>query len=555
MMPFRTQLGRDVWKSKYDRENRFETWKDHAKMIVDDVCGARVAGPKATTTPLVNVGARNKIGTNISTMKYMPGGRYIYYAGRPASFFNNCYMFKLESDTREAWSDLVWRNMSALMTGGGTGSDLSVARGEGKLLSRTGGVASGPLPLAYTLNEVGRNVMQGGSRRSALYASLDWQHDDIGRWLIAKNWHNIPIIGAREPLNEWFMVSDAKEWNVDYHAPLDMMNISVNYDDDWYNSPGAAENPTFQENVLQALLTGEPGFSFNFGLYSEEKLRNACTEAVSSDDSDNCNLGSVNMSRIDTLEEFYSVCYYAAQFQICGSLRADVPFQKVADVVAKNRRIGVGLMGIHEWLLKRGYKYEMVPELRDWLEVYVRATQQGADNLCIKLNINIPVAYRAIAPTGTISMMAGTTGGAEPLYATAYLRRYLKNDKWQEVPMIDGTAQTLIDGYGLEPENIETALDLSHDVERRLKFQAELQEFVDQAISSTINLPSAARLTDVTAMATLIHKYAPRLRGLTFYPDGARGGQPLTSIPYREAMQLAASTEMNDSCKSGVCGV
>ena len=92
----------------------------------------------------------------------MPGGRYIYYAGRPAHYFNNCFMLKAEEDTREEWASLAKRATSCLMVGGGIGVDYSIIRPEGRPIRRTGGVASGSISLMTMLNEIGRNVMQGG---------------------------------------------------------------------------------------------------------------------------------------------------------------------------------------------------------------------------------------------------------------------------------------------------------------------------------------------------------------------------------------------------------
>ena len=120
-----------------------------------------------------------------------------------------------------------------------------------------------------------------------------------------------------------------------------------------------------------------------------------------------------------------------------------------------------------------------------------------------------------------------------------------------------------MDRYGIEPEKIESALDLAYDPERRIAFQADIQDYVDMAISSTLNLPEwgseANNLALVPKFARIIAKYAPRLRGLTMYPDGSRGGQPLVSVPLQEAMEAGVGVvyeENSDTaCKSGVCGI
>jgi ribonucleoside-diphosphate reductase alpha chain len=324
---------------------------------------------------------------------------------------------------------------------------------------------------------------------------------------------------------------------------------------------------TFLENCRQALKTGEPGFSFNFFEKENETLRNACTEVTSEDDSDVCNLGSVNMANIDTIERFREVIRLAIRFLLCGTLVAELPYEKVYKVREKNRRLGLGLMGVHEWLLKRGYRYEVVDELHEWLAVYEEESEKSANELADKLGINRPIAYRAIAPTGTIGILAGTTTSLECLFAVAFKRRYLKNGKeWHYQYVIDGTANILIDQYDINPHNIETALSLAEDYERRIKFQADVQDYVDMSISSTINLPKWGseinNETLVNKFAETLAKYAPRLRGFTCYPDGARGGQPLTIVDYDEAKWSVGKEfkeEFTDICqlsgKGGTCGV
>jgi ribonucleoside-diphosphate reductase alpha chain len=221
-------------------------------------------------------------------------------------------------------------------------------------------------------------------------------------------------------------------------------------------------------------------------------------------------------------------------------------------------------MGIHEWLLQRGYKYEVVPELHKWLEVYEKESERSANEHCDRFYLSHPVAYRAIAPTGSIGILAGTTTGIEPLFAVAYKRRYLtEGTKWKFEFVVDGTTQGLIEKFGIDPNTIDTALDLAGDYERRIKFQADVQDYVDMSISSTINLPPwGSKANDescVVQFAGTLAKYAPRLRGFTCYPDGSRGGQPLTSIPYEEAIKhKGVIYEEVDICdftgKGGTCG-
>jgi ribonucleoside-diphosphate reductase alpha chain len=446
------------------------------------------------------------------------------------------------------------------MTGGGIGNDYSRYRPRGSALGRTGGTASGPIPKMYMVNEIGRNVMQGGSRRSAIYASLDRTHGDIQEFLKAKDWHNMPV--GNTGLSLW----DLKQQDYNFPAPLDMTNISVNYKTDWVEKSNKAKDPVFLQNVSQALRTGEPGFSFNFWDKENETLRNACTEVTSEDDSDVCNLGSINLGRVDTLAEFRSVVDLATKFLLCGTLEAQLPYDKVYAVREKNRRLGLGLMGFHEWLLKRNYGYEVNDELHNWLAVYRSGTDATSFGFADHLGINRPVGRRAIAPTGTIGIMAGTTTGIEPLYAVAYKRRYLKGTRWHYQYVVDGTAQELIEQYGADPEKIDTALTLAANPEQRIRFQADIQDYVDQSISSTINLPAFGTPLNnedtVQPFANILASYASRLRGFTVYPDGARGGQPLTVVGYKEALGkrgVEHIEEYADICdvtgKGGSCGI
>lgn len=398
MHKFRNDIGRNTFYNKYSL-TQADTWPERSRMIVEDVCGNGVAERKRV---LLSKSEREYLVELITAMKFMPGGRYIYYAGRSAHFFNNCFLLRAEEDTREEWAALAQRSTSCLMTGGGIGIDYTRIREKGRTISKTGGTASGPISLATMINEIGRNVMQGGSRRSAIYGSINWQHPDARMFLEAKNWDKIPIIGTG------LTVGDMKRLDFNYNAPLDMTNISLNYDDDWLEEwiEDGVLPDIYVDNVRSALSTGEPGFSFNFGLKSLETLRNACTEVTSEDDSDCCNLGSINMANIETLEEFRQAVQVASKFLVCGTLRAELPYEKVYEVRERNRRLGLGLMGIHEWLLKRGYRYEMNDELRQWLKVYKEESEKSANEHCDRLYLNRPAGYRAIAPTGTIGLLA-----------------------------------------------------------------------------------------------------------------------------------------------------
>ena len=549
---FRSKFSEDIFNTKYAHEGA-ETLHELACTLVEDVCQDNL-----------NRDEKEELIDHISNLRFLPGGRYLYYAGRDKKFFNNCYLLKAEEDTREDWANLSWKSESCLMTGGGIGVDYSVYRAEGQTLKGTGGIASGPLPKMEMINSIGQKVMQGGSRRSAIYASLNWKHEDVNKFLKIKNWSDMTVGTTGQTL------FDIKQDDFNFPAPLDMTNISVNYDTEWllnYWEKGEIGN-VFESNCKQALKTGEPGFSFNFFEKENETLRNACTEVTSESDSDVCNLGSLNFARIDDLNQLQQVVQLATKFLLCGTTRAELPYDKVYTVRQENRRLGLGLMGLHEWLIQRNNRYEATPELHRWFKVYEAESDKTSRDFSKTLSLSQPVAVRAVAPTGTIGILAGTSTGVEPIFSVAYKRRYLKNKRWHYQYVVDSAAQEMIDLYGVKPDKIESALDLSTDYERRLSFQANVQEYVDMAISSTINLPAWGTEDNnedkVEGFSQTLAKYAHRLRGFTCYPDGCRGGQPLTSVPYSEAIEKLGeefedNIQAHDICEisnsGGVCGV
>jgi ribonucleoside-diphosphate reductase alpha chain len=549
---FRSKFSEDIFNTKYYHTGA-ETMYELAATLVEDVCQEKITTSEKT-----------ELTNHIAELRFIPGGRYLYYAGRDKKFFNNCYLLKCEEDTREDWANLSWKAESCLMTGGGIGSDYSVYRPEGKGLGGTGGVASGPIPKIQMVNEIGRRVMQGGSRRSAIYASLNWKHEDIYKFLSSKNWKDMPVGTTGQTL------FDIKQDDFNFPAPLDMTNVSVNYDTEWLlNFWKTGEvGDVFRNNIRQALSTAEPGFSFNFFDKEKETLRNACTEVTSEDDSDVCNLGSLNFARIDDLNQLRDVVGLATKFLLCGTLRAELPYDKVYLIREKNRRLGLGLMGLHEWLIQRNSRYETTEEMHRWLKVYEAESDSVSDSFADELGISRPVAKRAVAPTGTIGVIAGTSTGVEPIFAVSYKRRYLKNRRWHYQYVVDSAAQEMIDLYGTNPKKIESAMDLATDYERRLSFQANLYPNVDMSISSTINLPQWGSKENnedlIEPFSQTLARYAHRLRGFTCFPDGSRGGQPMTVVPYKEAVdklgeEFEDNIQAHDICEisgsGGVCGV
>jgi ribonucleoside-diphosphate reductase alpha chain len=214
---------------------------------------------------------------------------------------------------------------------------------------------------------------------------------------------------------------------------------------------------------------------------------------------------------------------------------------------------------VHEWLALRGKPYGPDAELGRWLDAYARSTELAA-GFANEHSLSRPVKTRAIAPTGTIAIIAETTSGMEPIFCKAY-KRLLKEadagglDRTKAMYVVDPTARKLAEA-GVDPNEVEDAYQLSYDVERRLDMQAWLQEYVDHGISSTINLPGPLTGPDQRDFGRAVLRHLPRLRGITAYPDGARDGQPLNPVPYDVAVgkQGVVFEESDDRCVSGSCG-
>ena len=544
-----SDFARTIYESKYawkDEEgNVVENWEGTAHRVVKNVIGA--LGYDENTDEF------NKLFELVRDRKFLPGGRYLYASGRDLHQTQNCLLLKAE-DSREGWADLLAKSAMALQTGAGIGVDYSGIRPSNTPIKRTGGVASGPIPLMKMINEIGRGVMQGGARRSAIWAGLNWSHPDCEEFIRIKDWRQ--------------EVRDIKAVDFNFPADMEFTNVSILLDDEFFE---AYEDQNHEKHKLAhhiyhlgvqfMVKTAEPGFSVDIGKNAGETLRNACTEVTSHDDSDICNLGSINLARIETIEEMKEVVKYGTLFLLAGTVYSDLPYDEVHKVREQNRRLGLGVMGIHEWLLKRGKKYEPDTDLGNWLDVYA-SSGEYANEWADKHNLNHPVKTRAIAPTGTIGIIAETTTGVEPIFCVAFKRRYKEaqangEDIIRYQYVIDPTAKRLID-EGVNPDDIEDAYSLSYNVEKRIAMQAWVQQYVDHGISSTINLPyPITDPTEVADFADLLYGYLPQLRGITCYPDGSRGGQPLTISTYEEAKDKVGVVfeETEERCVGGACGI
>lgn len=250
----------------WNKENgEKETWEDIAERVVDNVFSV-VTNVKEGTDISEWQEKISDLKEIIAQRKFIPGGRFLAQAGRDYHQTNNCFLLRAE-DTREGWGELLNKVTVMLMSGGGIGVDYSDLRPKNASLKRSGGVSSGTIPLMKAVNEVGRGVMSGGKRRSAIWAGLRWSHDDVFDFIESKNWSD--------------EVKKIKEKNFDFPAALDMTNISVILDKGFFDAYENKENPKhkhatdiYWKVVERMVKDGEPAFSVDIE-NKKESLRNA----------------------------------------------------------------------------------------------------------------------------------------------------------------------------------------------------------------------------------------------------------------------------------------
>jgi ribonucleoside-diphosphate reductase alpha chain len=550
--PFDTAFAHSVTHEKYMAPNGDKTWGETAlRVAYAPTAAARDESPGGKQVFTERV--QSRIFDRINARHFIPGGRYLAQAGRDYHQVQNCLLLDVE-DTREGWSDLTSKTMMALMSGAGIGVYYGKLREHGARIRRTGGFASGPTPLAIAINEQSRAAVSGGNRRAAIWGGLLWNHKDIFTWMSAKDW---PDYIVKQKIKD--------PWNTP--APLDMTNISVCLDDDFFRAYEDPQHPehglarkVYWEAIRRMVTKGEPGFSVDLGDKRDEKLRNACTEITSADDSDICNLGGLVLPRYDNPQSFENAVRDGALYLLAGTVYSDVPYDKVAEVREKNRRLGLDIMGVHEFLLMRGLRYgsdEGFEALEPYMERYDRALEFACD-WADKLKISRPVAATAGSPTGTRGIVAETTTSWQSVVYSFYRRGVLNSggaggNVNRSEAIVDPTVARLTkEGYLLPGQEVEDSTTIHY--EDLFRMQAYAQSHTDHAISMTLNLPEQMfDASDQKAFGETLMKYLPRLRGTTVYPDGAIPGQPIQRISAAEAAGGAYVGREDERCVSGSC--
>ena len=552
------ELGRSVLEMKYlapGEKNPWELWKRQAKALAS-----------VEKTPELQEKWEAAFFDALKNFKFVPGGRIMHGAGREdiTTTLNNCYVVGIKDDSIKSIYDCVIQEAMTYKYGGGCGHDLSVLRPGGDEILGTGGNSCGPVGFMNLFSENTNTIAQHG-RRGANMQTLRVDHPDIEKFIEIKTgdvdmvkYSNISVL-----LTDEFMDAVQSDSDFDLH-----------WGGKKYSTLKAKD--LWMKIIEHAHSSAEPGLLF---WDTMTKYHNAeyCSPLVSTNpcaeqplpDGGCCNLGALNLERfVDQdgnfdFDGFKETTAVGARFlDNVIDYNLDRHALEEQKQNAKNdRRVGLGILGLGDMLVKMGIKYdsdEALETIAKIMEIHRDTAYETSAELAkekgqfpnfdwdgysqslfvqdlpeklqkkIKNNGIRNCTLTTVAPTGSGAIVARVTSGVEPIFATSYQRKVKKNDSLgKEFDTFTVYHPVVKEMFGTD-ENLPEYVVTAHNVDPyfRVKMQGVVQRYIDSSISSTVNL---AEETTVDTVADIyMTAYKTDLKGITVYREGSREGILIT---------------------------
>ena len=501
--------------------------------------------------------------------KFMPNSPTLMNAGRELQQLSACFVLPVE-DSIDGIYDTLKHQAIIHKSGGGTGFGFSRLRPKNDIVKSTMGVSSGPVSFMAIYDSSTDKIKQGGTRRGANMGILRVDHPDIEEFITCKKDNDqINNFNISVAVTDAFMEAVERDGDFDLLNPRDGEVVRT-----------IRARGLFSKIVEGAWLNGEPGVVFIDKINADNptpqfpiESTNPCSEAHLPP-YDSCNLGSVNLERffIEGLQpgegsvawdELRETVHTTVRFLDNVIEMNNYPLSEIAEMSKGNRRIGLGVMGFADLLIRLGVTYDSeeglafaervmkfiddeaweasraLAEERGVMPHYEGSRHEGRGDRVRNATVT------TIAPTGTISIIAGCSGGIEPLFAVAFMRRQAD----MELPDVNPEFVRLAKARGFYseelmkkvaehgsvrdipevPEDVRSVWVTSHDIssEWHVRMQAAFQKHTSMGISKTINLPNEATTEDVEDAYRLA--YSLNCKGVAVYRDGSRDAQVLST--------------------------
>jgi len=544
-------------------------------------------------------------------LEFMPNSPTLMNAGTSLGQLSACFVIPVQ-DSIEGIFTALGQMAQIHQTGGGTGFSFSNLRPKGDIVHSTKGQASGPVSFMSIFNKATGVIVQGGRRRGANMGILRCDHPDIVDFIEAKT-----EPGRFSNFNLSVAVTDKFMRAVRENKEFDLVNPHTGK-----TVKRVKARALFDLIVNAAWRTGDPGLVF----LDQINRRNPTPQAGKIEATnpcgelpllpyESCNLGSINLAKMVSPEirnsqpgarldwqKLKETVRWAVRFLDNVVEVNNYPLPQIRDATLANRRIGLGVMGFADALIMLGLPYnsDKAVNFAEKLMRFIHkeslaasaalARERGvfanfAQSIHAKNNLRLRNAtVNTIAPTGTISIIAGCSSGIEPLFAISFVRNVLSGTRLFEVNPMFETAAKKRNFYSKEllaeiakrgslrnikgiPQNIKKVFITAFDVNPRehVQMQAAFQKYTDNAVSKTINLPHDATVEDVRDIYLLAHEL--KCKGITIYRYGSKSDQVL-SFSYGEKAEgpglaetqpniaselITAAAEYSGGCAVGMC--